>query len=177
MRTRERERFIRLNFTPEELEIRDRLYTNRKLARYKIIITEEHYDKKRKHSNEKPPYDSYLSYFTDHPEDGTYLDTIYFYEPSHLMDILKLYEGMFYQLFSVKENKLIGKGSLDPDSPVEEIREYEGADNCCQVCEDCFWRGMIFGEAKTAGDGKYVICYNPKEADSWKESLDLLERK
>ena len=130
MRARERERFLRMNFTEEELEIRDRLYkVNRKVARFKIVITTEH-DRKRKHMKEADPDGSlgyangYLAYFSEYPEDGTYLDTLYFYSPYQYEDILSLYEGQLYQLFDMKTGQRIGYGSFDPDSPVEEIREF-----------------------------------------------------
>ena len=171
MRARERERFLRLNYTPQELEIRDGLYKNRKLAKYKIRITEEHYDKKRSFAYGKPTYSSYLTYFTDFPEEGTYLDTIYFYKPSQFENIMKLYEGMFYELFDLETGERIGYGSLDPDSPVEEIREHF---KCNDVCELCFWRGMIWGEKKTEEiNGNYFCtCYHPKERKVWERELE-----
>ena len=159
MRARERERFLRMNYNEGELEIRDRLYKARKNAKYKIRITQEHYDKKRKFSDDDPPYDYYLAYFSDNPEEGTYVDTIYFSSPDDFQDIISLYEGLFYELFDISTGKRIGSGCLDPDSPVEEIRDNEGK-TCGGVCKYCFWQGMLYDEVKDSFEGNY-FCYNP----------------
>ena len=151
MRTRERERFLRMNFTEKELNIRNWLYKNKKLAKYKIIITQENYKKS----------DS-LAYFSDYPEEGKYVDTIYFYNPDQYLDILKLYEGLFYQLFDLESGEIIGPGMLDPDSPVEEIREFEGK-TCGRVCQSCWWRGLLYDEKRP--DERFY-CYNSNEKES-----------
>lgn len=151
MRKRERERFLRMNFTEKELEIRDWLYKDRDIAKYKIVITEENHNKS----------DS-LDVFSDFPEEGRYIDTIYFYYPDQYLDILKLYEGLFYQIFDLKSGKRIGYGMLDPDSPVEELREFEGK-SCGSVCKFCWWRGMLYDEKK---NGEFYHCYNPIEEES-----------
>lgn len=173
MRKRERERFLRMNFTEDELDMRNKLYKERNLASYKIVITQEHYDRKRKHADAAPPYDNYLAYFSDFPEDGDYVDTIYFYEPWQYNLIVKLYEGLFYQLFDLKTGKRIGYGSFDPDSPVEDIRG-SGTGECCNVCELCFWRGMLYKEITVVekhGES-YFYCYNPNEKENWEKELE-----
>ena len=145
MRTREKERFLRLRFTEKELEIRDRLYKERgckrNAAKYKIVITEE---------TDSAPMD----FFIDNPEAGQYIDTIYFSFPWQFEMVLELYEGLFYQLFDMETGKRIGYGGLDPDSPVEEIRET--VTECCKVCKFCFWHGMLFNENK---NGNEYYCY------------------
>lgn len=153
MRKRERERFQRLNFTEEDLEIRDSLYKDigcqKNTAMYKIIITEE--NNKRKHAGYNY---GYLAYFSDYPEDGTYIDTIYFSFPYQFDNIIKLYEGEFYQLFDNVTGKRIGYGNFDPDSPVEEIRGT--VNECCLVCRFCFWHGMLYNEENGVGEYR---CY------------------
>lgn len=176
MRARERERFLRMNFTEDELKIRNELYKARKNAKYKMIITTEHYNKQRKYDDRKPPYDDYLAYFSDYPDEGKYLDTIYFRYPYDYMDIIKLYEGQFYQLFNLDTGKEIGSGCLDPDSPVEEIR-YDKDDpeyfECCCACAECFWRGMLYDETKEVFDGVHYCCtcYHPEERKVWEEEF------
>lgn len=151
MRTKERERFLRMNFTEKELEIRDSLYKHRDKAKYKIVITEENHKKS----------DS-LDVFSDFPEEGRYIDTIYFYTPDQYLNVLKLYEGLFYQIFDLKSGERIGYGMLDPDSPVEEIREFEGK-TCGSVCEFCWWRGLLYDEKRP--DERFY-CYNSNEEES-----------
>ena len=179
MRARERERFLRMNFTEKELEIRDRIYkVKRELARFKMVITAEHYNK-RKHLKEVDPdgtlgyANGYLAYFCEYPEDGTYLDTVYFNDPDEYRDILTLYEGMFYQLFDMKTGDRIGYGSFDPDSPIEEIRERIGEDCCETVCKFCFWRGLLYQEAEnvTKNGMNFYTCYNKKEMPVWEKEL------
>lgn len=179
MRARERERFMKLNFTEEELEIRDRLYkVDRKTARFKIVITTEHY-RKRKHLKEADPdgtlgyANGYLAYFTEYPEDGTYLDTIYFYNPNQYNDIVTLYEGQFYQLFDIASGERIGYGNFDPDNPIEEIREHTGK-KCECVCQSCFWRGMLYNECDSIiKNGEYYCtCYNPDEIENHRKELE-----
>lgn len=151
MRKRERERFInKLNFTEKELMIRDRLYKRRKAARYKIVIYGERYNSLGEYVDPEGNTVYGLFYFSDFPSDGVYYDTIYFYEPDQFLDIIKLYEGAFYELYDLETGKEIGSGTLDPDSPVEEIRETNK--ECCHVCKFCFWRGMLYGEDKMGYD-------------------------
>lgn len=38
-------------------------------------------------------------------------------------------EGLFYQLYHVKTGKRIGRGIFEPDSPREEIEEFEKTSN------------------------------------------------
>lgn len=136
MRAREYERFMKMNFSTEEIETRARLMrVNRKICRYKIIITTE-CEKKLKNHN----LSEYITYFSNHPENGKYLDTIYFYTPSQYYDIVKLYEGNFYQLFDLGTGERIGYGLFDPDNPLEDIAEQTG-DKCEGVCEFCFKNG------------------------------------
>ena len=171
MRERQKKRLLeRCNYTPEELEIRETLKANKHNAKYKIIITEEHYDeKKRKHQNAATAVlgynNGYLAYFSDYPEDGNYIDMIYFNWPWEYQRIVQLYEGEFYQLFDVATGNRIGYGSFDPDSPIEDIRETKP--ECCYVCEHCFWRGTLYGEIKEINN--LVTCYNPIEKENWKE--------
>lgn len=174
MRTREKERFVKLGFTENELQIRDSLYKRREsrknTANWKIIITTEHYDQsKRKHSGYDP--NGYLAYFTDYPEDGTYLDTIWFDHPEEFEKICTLYEGQFYQLFDNTTQKRIGYGSLDPDSPIEEIRAH--VKQCCSVCQSCFWRGMLYGEIKDikTTQGWMYTCYHPIYRKEWETEI------
>lgn len=176
MRARERERFLRMNFTEKELEIRDRLYKiNRNYCRWKMVITTE---KDRKHMKEANPdgdlgyANGCLAYFSNYPENGKYIDTIYFNDPDEYRDIITLYEGLFYQLFDFISGERIGAGCLDPDSPVEEIRERIG-DECGIVCKFCFWRGLLYDEAETIvkNGTNYYVCHNKKQQASWEEEL------
>ena len=153
MRKRERERFQRMDFTEGELEIRDRLYKNRKLAKYKIVITQEKGVAYGVYENKYREKVS-LADLSDNPSDGLYVDTIYFYRPDQFENIVGLYEGLFYELFEIESGKRIGYGMLDPDSPVEEIRET--IKECCGVCEFCFWHGMLYDEEK---EGSEYKCY------------------
>lgn len=156
MRERERKRFLRLHFTEAELEVRDRLYKSRKLAKYKIIITQE---KRVGYGIYENKYGERVSLgdLGDFPNEGIYVDTIYFYRPDQFKDIVGLYEGLFYELYEIESGKRIGFGMLDPDSPVEEIRET--VTECCCVCELCFWHGMLYNEEK---DGNEYKCYMNK---------------
>ena len=176
MRAREEARFRSMNFTDEEIEIRNKLYKARKNARYKMIITTEHYDmNKRKHLNEVDPdgklgyTNGYLAYFTDYPEDGTYLDTVYFRYPYEYKMVIQLYEGQFYQLFDMETGERIGYGNLDPDSPVEEIRATNR--ECCDVCDMCFWTGLLYNEDDyfdaPGKDYVYATCYHPVMRKEW----------
>lgn len=162
MRSRERERFMKMGFSGEELEIRDKLYKAKKNATYKIIITEERV-RNGKYVN-KFGDDVNLMYFADNPEEGDYVDTVYFSRPKEFNDILRLYEGLFYRMFDMESGEMIGYGSLDPDSPIEEIRMHTS--ECGSVCEYCFWRGMLYGEEKEMNG--LVTCYHPTENEAWK---------
>ena len=143
MTAEQRERFLSLNYTDHELEIRDRLMRPEDKAVYKIVITEE---------NEENDFEDCL--FS--PGLGTYIDTIYFSNPREFNDIIKLYEGLFYELYTINNGQCIGSGMLDPDSPVEEIRSVNL--KCYGVCDCCFFKGLLYNENEKDADGSYS-CY------------------
>ena len=173
MRKRERERFLRMNYTEEELWIRNTLMKSKKYreqSRFKIVIYTERFNKYGQYVD-RAGHKMQLLEFSDSPEEGRYLDTIWFNYPREFEAIIKLYEGQFYVLFNMATGERIGYGSLDPDSPVEEIREHF---ECCDVCELCFWRGMIWGEKKDVeiAGKSFCTCYHPDEREVWKQVIE-----
>lgn len=129
------------NLTDEECKLLRKMKRKHVADKYKIIITCERKD-----------YDD-LMHYGNYPEDGTPVGTFYFYNPDQLDLIVKAFEGLFYQVFTIGETERFGGGIVD-----DLIYEDWWNKECCQVCECCFLRGGT----KIGEDGKlYYICRKP----------------
>lgn len=94
--------------------------TNNKEYKYVMIITSED---ERYASGEKD-----LGWFGEHPWEGILEDIVFGNNWEELFGDGRN-EGLFYQLYSTETGKRIGYGSLDPDTPREEIEEWEDNHN------------------------------------------------
>ncbi len=103
---------------------------------YKIIITCDRCD-----------YDN-LSELANNPEKGKRVGTFYFSNPDDLEMILAAFEGLFYQLFKIGEEKRMGSGVVD-DLIWEDWWDIE----CPCVCEKCFLRNETVGNQYTCKRG------------------------
>lgn len=84
--------------------------------KYVMIVTSE---------DERYGYDGIqLDFFWNNPWEGLLVDIVYGNSYEELFGNGD-YEGLFYQLYSTETGERIGYGSLDPDSPREEIEEFE----------------------------------------------------
>ena len=84
--------------------------------KYVMIVTSE--DERYGHDGIQ------LDFFWDNPWEGLLVDIVYGNSYEELFGNGD-YEGLFYQLYSTETGERIGYGSLDPDSPREEIEEFE----------------------------------------------------
>lgn len=84
--------------------------------KYVMIVTSE--DERYGHDGIQ------LDFFWNNPWEGLLVDIVYGDSYEELFDNGD-YEGLFYQLYSTETGERIGYGSLDPDSPREEIEEFE----------------------------------------------------
>ena len=99
-----------------------------------------------------------LDFFWDNPWEGKLEDIVYGDSWDELFGDGHN-EGLFYQLYSTETGKRIGYGSLDPDSPREEIEEFEKnkeddskkdwKDIVKKVAENLDWNITIYGNEFT----------------------------
>lgn len=84
--------------------------------KYVMIVTSE--DERYGHDGIQ------LDFFWDNPWEGLLVDIVYGDSYDELFGNGD-YEGLFYQLYSTETGERIGYGELDPNSPREEIEEFE----------------------------------------------------
>lgn len=89
---------------------------NNKEYKYVMIVTSED---ERYESGEKD-----LSYFGDHPWEGKLEEIVFGNSFDELMGDGK-HEGLFQQTYEMETGKRLSYGFLDPDTPREEIEEWE----------------------------------------------------
>lgn len=86
------------------------------MLKYVMVVTSED---KRYTSGEVG-----LDFFSNHPWEGLLVDIVSGNSFEELYGDGK-HEGLFYQLYETSEGYRIGSGTLDPDAPREEVREWE----------------------------------------------------
>ena len=84
--------------------------------KYVMIVTSE--DERYGHDGIQ------LDFFWDNPWEGLLVDIVYGDSYDELFGNGD-YEGLFYQLYSTETGERIGYGELDPNSPKDEIEEFE----------------------------------------------------
>lgn len=84
--------------------------------KYVMIVTSE--DERYGHDGIQ------LDFFWDNPWEGLLVDIVYGDSYDELFGNGD-YEGLFYQLYSTETGERIGYGELDPNSPREEVEEFE----------------------------------------------------
>ena len=85
---------------------------NNKEYKYVMIITEENDSEKE------------LDFFADHPWEGALVDIVFGDSFDELMGNGDN-EGLFQQTYEMETGKRLSYGFLDPDTPREEIEEWE----------------------------------------------------
>lgn len=127
-----------------------------------------------------------LDFFWDNPWEGLLVDIVYGDSWDELFGDGHN-EGLFYQLYSTETGERIGYGSLDPDSPREEIEEFEKnkeddskkdwKDIAREVAEDLDWYVTInddwftFQKYSSAGQNFYIEV----EANNFKSLYNELD--
>ena len=146
--------------------------------KYVMIVTSE--DERYGHDGIQ------LDFFGDNPWEGLLVDIVYgdswdeLFSDGHN-------EGLFYQLYSTETGERIGYGGLDPNSPREEIDEFEKNSKCDskkhwkdivrEAAEDLDWYITInddwftFEKYSSAGQDFYIEL----EANNFKSLYNGLD--
>ena len=146
--------------------------------KYVMIVTSE--DERYGHDGIQ------LDFFWDNPWEGLLVDIVYGDSWDELFGDGHN-EGLFYQLYSTETGERIGYGSLDPDSPREEIEEFEKnkeddskkdwKDIVREVAENLDWYVTItdnwfgFQKYSSAGQNFYIEV----EANNFKSLYNELD--
>ena len=146
--------------------------------KYVMIVTSE--DERYGHDGIQ------LDFFWDNPWEGLLVDIVYGDNWEELFGNGEN-EGLFYQLYSTATGERIGYGSLDPDSPREEIEEFEKnkeddskkdwKDIVREVAENLDWYVTItdnwfgFQKYSSAGQNFYIEV----EANNFKSLYNELD--
>lgn len=110
--------------------------------KYVMIVTSE--DERYGHDGIQ------LDFFWDNPWEGLLVDIVYGDSWDELFGDGHN-EGLFYQLYSTETGERIGYGELDPNSPREEIEEFESKENK-NVYE------ITFNRETQISTGDYIGC-------------------
>ena len=122
--------------------------TEYKEYKYVMIVTAED---ERYETGEKD-----LSWFGDNPWDGVLEDIVLGDSFEELMGDGK-YEGLFQQTYDMETGKRISYGFLDPDTPREEIEEWEMKHSLMNKDKDYKYYEVVFRSYKNLTD-TYSIC-------------------
>ena len=120
---------------------------NNKEYKYVMIVTAED---ERYESGEKD-----LSWFGEHPWEGYLVEIVFGNSFDELMDDGSN-EGLFQQTYEMTTGKRLSYGFLDPDTPREEIEEFEKRNRKCWTCvvfdvaEKLGWDVVFFNDHTTS---------------------------
>ena len=116
---------------------------NNKEFKYVMVVTAE---------DERYPNEKDLSYFGDHPWEGKLEEIIFGNSFDELMGDGHN-EGLFQQTYEMETGKRLSYGFLDPDTPREEIEEWEK--NHSSMNEND-WKDIVIAVAKESGWDTFI---------------------
>lgn len=136
---------------------------NNKEYKYVMIVTSED---ERYESGEKN-----LSYFGDHPWEGTLVEIVFGNSFDELFGDGK-HEGLFQQTYEMETGKRLSYGFLDPDTPREEIEEWEKNLSSMNANKDYKYYEVVFRSRKSLTDTN-SICIKATRKPTFREAEEF----
>ena len=131
--------------------------------KYVMIITAED---ERYESGEKD-----LSWFGDHPWEGKLVAVLFGDSFDELMGNGE-HEGLFQQTYEMETGKRLSYGFLDPDTPREEIEEWEKNHSSMNENKDYKYYEVVFRSYKSLTD-TYSICIKATREPTIREAEEF----